>query len=106
MRTLNDCTICPANPEAHSGMMTCPCCAGYGTSGSGFDVDDIDCDMCDGQGSIPGPMPSPLACARLTGWHPHIRLRLAFSGARLAAGTDCRTQDEFATLARLYGAPL
>lgn len=45
---------------------------------------------------------SSLAAVRLAGFHSHLRLRIVLS----ADGRDARTQDEFATLARLYGAPL
>jgi len=48
-------------------------------------------------------MPSPLLCVRIDGWRSDRRTGLVYSGERLARGVDCRTQDDFATLLRMYG---
>lgn len=48
---------------------------------------------------------SPLAAIRLDGCHSFIRSRAVFVRGCLGSG-DFHTQDEFARLARMYGAAL
>lgn len=103
MIPLADLTIAPARPALHSGLVVCPACAGYGQLPGGIGEDDYGCDTCDDTGSVPGPMPSPLACVRFDGWRSYVRTQLAYSGDRLSRGVDCRTQSDFAYLASHYG---
>lgn len=55
--------------------------------------------------AVPTWLPSSLLSVRIDGWRSHVRTRLVYSGDRLERGVDCRTQDDFATLLRLYGMP-
>lgn len=102
MITLGERTIFPARPLAHSGLEACQVCGGYGEIPMGLDEDDAECDACNGEGSVPGPMPSPIACVRFDGFRSVVRNRLVYSGDRLVRGVYALTQDEFAAHARLY----